>query len=99
MKSEQPALPCGSERVFFWWQMEIKITDTTKSGRGWCKPSQAAKYCNTSLKVFRGWMKNHGLPHIRLPSNRILVSLDDLDRWLHSYQVTNNLVDELLEDF
>ena len=79
--------------------MEIKITDTPKSAGQWRKPSVAAKHCGVSLKVFRGWLKHHGLPHSRLPNGRILVSLDDVDLWLRKRQVTNKVVDEILEDF
>ena len=79
--------------------MEIKITETAKSKRGWEKPSVAAKYSGVSLKVFRGWMKHHGLPHSKLPNGRILLSLDDVDIFLRKFQVTNRVVDELLKDF
>ena len=79
--------------------MEIRISEATKSDRGWVKPSVAAKYCNVSLKVFRGWMKQHGLPYSTLPSGHARISLDDLDLWLRKRQVTNKLADELLKDF
>ena len=79
--------------------MEIRITDKSKSPRGWVKPSVGAKYSGVSLKVFRGWMKHHGLPHSKLPNGRILLSLDDVDIFLRKFQVTNRVIDELLKDF
>jgi hypothetical protein len=79
--------------------MEIKIRDTAKSNRGWVKPSVGAKYCGVSLKVLRGWMKNHALPFSRLPSGHTRICLDDLDLWLKKRQVTSNLADELLDGF
>jgi len=79
--------------------MEIKITDTAKSRRGWVKPSVAAKYAGVSLKVFRAWIKNHGLPHSLMPNGRILVALDDVDMFLRRFQKTNNQAEAILKDF
>lgn len=79
--------------------MQVTITETAKSRRGWVKPSVAAKYSGVSLKVFRGWLKNNGLPHSRLPNGRILVSLDDVDIYLRKFQITSNQADEILKDF
>jgi hypothetical protein len=79
--------------------LEIKIVDTAKSRRGWVKPSVAAKYSGVSLKVFRGWLKHHGLPYSTLPNGRHLVSLDDIDLFLRKFQASNSVVDELLKDF
>jgi hypothetical protein len=79
--------------------MEIKITDTAKSRRGWAKPSVGAKYSGVNLKVFREWYQRHGLPYSKLPNGRILVSLDDIDMFLRRFQKTNNQADEMLKDF
>jgi len=80
--------------------VEIRITDKSKSPRGWCKPSQGAKYAgNVTKKQFYSWLKHHGLPHIRLPNGRILIAYDDIDQWLRRYQVSNKVVDELVKDF
>jgi hypothetical protein len=79
--------------------MEIKIKDSSRGAGRWCKPSVAAKHFGVSLKVFRSWIKHHGLPYSRLPSNRILISLDDVDLWLRRFQKTNKQTDHLLKDF
>jgi len=79
--------------------MEIRIKDSPRVAERWCKPSVAAKHFGVSLKVFRSWIKNHGFPHSKLPSGRILISLNDGDMWLRRFQVTNKQADEILKDF
>jgi hypothetical protein len=82
--------------------VEIKIRDTAKSNRGWCKPSGGAKYGgNVTKKQFYGWLKN-GLRHIRLPNGRIFTRYDWIDEYLESFEVENpnqKVADKLLEDF
>jgi hypothetical protein len=57
--------------------------------RGWCKPSQGAKYAGVSLKVFRRWLGN-GLRHSRLPNGRILVSMAAIDEYLKQFEVKDD---------
>ena len=82
--------------------MEIKITDTAGQ-RGWCKPSEGAKYAGSvTKKQFYGWLKN-GLRHIRLSNGRIFTKFDWIDEYLEKFEVKSTaqkaLVDQILEDF
>ena len=82
--------------------MEIKIKDTARSDRGWCKPSVGAKYASQSLKGFRTWFGN-GLRHVRLPNGRILTRYEWIDNYLEQFEVkgTNHrkLINDILKDF
>lgn len=81
--------------------MEVTFRPTN---RGWCKPSQGAKYANQGLKGFRTWLRN-GLRYVRLPSGRILTKFDWIDEYLERFEVestdqkTKKIADGLLEDF
>jgi len=72
----------------------------TYSTSGWCKPSKGAEYGDTSLKGFRGWLKN-GLRHVRLPNGRILTKFSWIDSYLKQFEVrddsTKEMADEILE--
>lgn len=69
---------------------------------GWCKPSKGAEYGATSLKGFRGWLKN-GLRHVRLPNGRILTKYAWIDAYLEQFEVRSEeaaaIAEELVEDF
>jgi hypothetical protein len=65
--------------------MEITLKP---SKRGWCKPSQGAKYASVSSKVFYGWLKD-GLRHSRLANGRILTTYDAIDEFLERFEVTD----------
>ena len=70
-----------------------------RTSRGWLKPSQGAKYCGISLKVFYGWMKN-GLRHVRLENGRILTKYDWIDEFLEGFEakdLSQELAEELTE--
>lgn len=62
--------------------MEVTVR---KTRRGWCKPSQGAKYASHTLKVFRSWF-GQGLRHIRLPNGRILTKYDWIDQFLQQFE-------------
>jgi hypothetical protein len=68
--------------------MEVRITETTKSKRGWCRPSKGAVYADRGLKVFYGWFKN-GLRHVRLANGRILTQFDWIDEYLEKFEVVD----------
>jgi hypothetical protein len=65
--------------------MEVTIRP---SSRGWCKPSEGAKYASHSYKVFLGMFED-GLRHIRLPNGRILTKYDWIDEYLEKFEVTD----------
>lgn len=64
--------------------MEVTIRPTS---RGFCKPSQGAKYAAHTTKVFRTWF-GKGLRHIRLENGRILTKYDWIDEFLEKFEVT-----------
>jgi predicted site-specific integrase-resolvase len=67
--------------------MEILVRPTNK---GWCKPSQGARYAGVSLKQFRGWLRN-GLDYSQLPNGRILVRYEAIDRYLEQFRVEDEV--------
>jgi predicted site-specific integrase-resolvase len=67
------------------------------NGQGWGKPSDAARYARVDRRTIYGWMRE-GLPFSRLPSGRVLISFEKLDRFLEGFEVTGNneIVEKLL---
>jgi hypothetical protein len=65
--------------------------------RGWSKIKGAARYAGVSERTFRGWLKD-GLPHSRLPSGTILVRLSVIDQWLEGFCVSENEVDQIVDE-
>ena len=77
--------------------MEITVRNTN---RGWCKPSQGARYAGVSVRVFRRWLKN-GLEHSQTPSGRIFVRYRAIDAYLEQFIVENEakaMAEELTQD-
>jgi Helix-turn-helix domain len=70
------------------------------TGHGWGKPSDAAKYARVDKRTVYGWMRG-GLPFSRLPSGRILISFEKLDRFLENFEVDgvkdDSVIEKLLE--
>lgn len=64
---------------------------------GWRKIKGAAKHCDLSERTLRGLLKQ-GLPHSRLPSGTILISLRLLDEYLEALEVKENKVDQIVEE-
>ena len=68
--------------------------------KGWCKPSEGAKYGGTSLRGFRGWL-NSGLRHVRLENGRILTKFEYIDEYLLQFEAKSNeaaaVAEELVE--
>jgi hypothetical protein len=69
---------------------------------GWVKPSIGAEYAGTSLKTFRGWLKD-GLKHSRLKSGHFLIKIQNIDEYLSRFEISESRLDRelnrLLEDF
>jgi hypothetical protein len=81
----------------FWGGIVLEVT-FRPTDRGWCKPSQGAKYADYTLKVFRSWF-GQGLRHIRLPNGRILTKYDWIDAYLKQFEVqdgTKEMAEELV---
>ena len=63
--------------------------------QGWCKIKMAAKYSGVSPRTFRSWLKS-GLKHSRLPSGTILINYSDVDKYIDTFAVENDEVDEIV---
>jgi excisionase family DNA binding protein len=63
---------------------------------GWMKVKVAARYTGVSERTMRTWLKQ-GLPHSRMPSGSILISQENIDRFLHSFEVEHNQVEEIVQ--
>jgi len=64
---------------------------------GWGKVKAAAKYAGISERSLRGWLKS-SLRHVRLPSGTILVSFAAIDDFLARFEVTQNQVDDIVNE-
>jgi excisionase family DNA binding protein len=51
-------------------------------------PNAAAAACSISLRTISAWLKNEGLPHVRL-NRRILIPVDGLRRWLEQKSIVS----------
>jgi excisionase family DNA binding protein len=60
---------------------------STKLSR-WVSVSKAAEYVGVGKRTLMYWVKNYGIPHIKVPSGTILMELSSLYEWLHTYKVT-----------
>ncbi len=64
---------------------------------GWARIKDGAKHSAVSERTFRDWLKD-GLKHSRLPTGTILIKFSDIDSFLEKYQVTENQVEEIVEE-
>jgi excisionase family DNA binding protein len=71
---------------------------TSADNRGWAKIKEAAKYAGVSVRTFRDWLKD-GLRHSRLSSGTILVSYGAIDEYLMGFEVRENQVGEIVDEF
>jgi hypothetical protein len=65
--------------------------------QGWRKIRGAAEYCGLSERTLRNLLKT-GLPHSRLPSGTLLISLRRLDEYLEALEVKRDAINDLVDD-
>lgn len=56
---------------------------------GWLKVKGAAEYSGVSIRTLRTWVKE-GLVHSRLPTGTILISVEEIDRFLKGFEVSED---------
>jgi predicted site-specific integrase-resolvase len=64
---------------------------------GWGKVKESAQHAGVSERTFRPWLKR-GLKHSRLPSGTILIRFSDIDKFLESFAVDDNKVDQIIDE-
>lgn len=60
------------------------------------KVKAAARYSGVSERTLRTWLKQ-GLRHSKMPSGTILISQESMDRFLQSFEVEHNQVEEIVQ--
>jgi len=73
----------------------MKIKNENQFLKGWLKVSDAAAYLGLCPRTVRTLL-SQGLPHSRLPSGRILISIDKANEFLQKHEVMNNKIDDLV---
>jgi excisionase family DNA binding protein len=54
------------------------VSDRTRQGDRWLKPSEAGKILNCSGETVKNWMKNGKIQGVQLPSGRWLLRESDV---------------------
>lgn len=62
----------------------------------WMKVKAASRYGGVSERTMRTWLKQ-GLPHSRMPSGSILISEENIDCFLHRFEVEHNEVEVIVQ--
>ena len=65
--------------------------------RGWFKISSAAEYVDVTPRTLRKWLRE-GLSYSKAPSGAILIKRSNIDEFLESFEVKDNIVENIVKD-
>jgi predicted site-specific integrase-resolvase len=64
---------------------------------GWAKIKDAADYASVGQRTLRKWFKQ-GLRYSRLETGAVFIRYADIDKFLESFSVDGNQVDQIVDE-